>query len=96
MQNEQDTNSHRAKTYLEREQKKGTGNEWKKVEKKGKQGKDRADKAGERIKRIRRGLGALKEIQKYQSSTEMLIRRLLFQRVIKEIVRGKGGIYNYN
>ena len=36
---------------------------------------------------MKRGLKALKEIKKYQSNTEMLIRRLPFQRVVKEIVQ---------
>ena len=35
---------------------------------------------------MRQGLKALKEIKKYQSSTEILIKRLPFQRVVKEIV----------
>ena len=38
-------------------------------------------------KGVRRGLKALKEIKKYQSSTDVLIRRLLFQRVVKEIAQ---------
>ena len=33
------------------------------------------------------GMKALKEIKKYQTSTELLIRRLLFQRLVKEIVQ---------
>ena len=37
---------------------------------------------------MRRGLKALKEIKRYQSGTELLIRRLPFQRVIKEIAQG--------
>ena len=40
-----------------------------------------------KTKKIRRGLKALKEIKKYQSGTEMLIRRLDFQRVVKNIVQ---------
>ena len=54
-------------------------------EKKGKCGKDKTE--GEKIKRLRRGLKALKEIQKYQSGTKLLIRRLPFQRVVKEITQ---------
>ena len=57
-----------------------------KGEKKGKSGKDKAE--GEKIKRLRRGLKSLKEIQKYPSSTELLIQRLPFQRVVKEIIQG--------
>ena len=37
---------------------------------------------------MRRGLKALKEIKKYQSGAELLIRRLPFQRVVKEIAQG--------
>ena len=36
---------------------------------------------------MRWGLKALEEIRKYQSGTEMLIRRLPFQRVVKEIIQ---------
>ena len=38
-------------------------------------------------KGVRMGLQALKEIKKYQSSTDMLIRRLSFQRVVREIAQ---------
>ena len=38
-------------------------------------------------KGVRRGLKALKEIKRYQSSTDMLIRRLPFQRVAREIAQ---------
>ena len=40
---------------------------------------------------MRRGLKALKEIKRYDSGTELLIRRLPFQRVIKEITEGIRG-----
>ena len=36
-------------------------------------------------RKMRRGLKTLKEIKKYQLGTELLIRRLPFQRLIKEI-----------
>ena len=39
------------------------------------------------FKAVRRELKALKEIKKYQMSTELLIRRLLFQRLVREIVQ---------
>ena len=39
------------------------------------------------IKGVRRGLKALKEIKKFQSSTDMLIRKLPFQRVVREIAQ---------
>ena len=57
-----------------------------KGKKEGKKGKDKAEE--EKTKGMRRGLRALREIRKYQSGTELLIRRLPFQRVIKEIVQG--------
>ena len=38
-------------------------------------------------RKMKRGMTALKEIKKYQSGTELLIRRLLFQRSVKEIVQ---------
>ena len=37
---------------------------------------------------MKRGLRALKEIKKYQSGTELLIRRLPFQRLVREIAQG--------
>ena len=59
-----------------------------KVKKKGKGRKVKVDKEeGEKIKRTRRGLKALQEIKKYQSGTELLIWRLPFQRVVKEIIQ---------
>ena len=41
----------------------------------------------DQTKKIKRGLNALKEIKQYQSNTEMLIGRLPFQRVVKEIIQ---------
>ena len=38
-------------------------------------------------KGVRRGLKVLKEIKRYQPSTDMLIRRLPFHRVVREIVQ---------
>ena len=38
-------------------------------------------------KHIQRGIRALREIKKYQSNTDLLIRRLPFQRVVREIVQ---------
>ena len=37
---------------------------------------------------MRRGPKGLKEIKRYQSGTKLLIRRLPFQRVVKEIAQG--------
>ena len=57
-----------------------------KVKKTRKEEKSKQEKEKEQnTKNMRRGLKALKEIKKYQSNTEMLIRRLPFQRVVKEI-----------
>ena len=44
-----------------------------------KQEKEKEDKT----KKMRQGLKALKEIKKYQSSTEMLIRRFPFKGLLK-------------
>ena len=41
----------------------------------------------DQTKKMKRGLKPLKEIERYQSNTEMLIRKLPFQRVVKEIVQ---------
>jgi histone H3 len=39
------------------------------------------------ISRFRPGTVALKEIRKYQSSTELLLRKLPFQRLVREITQ---------
>ena len=41
----------------------------------------------QRKRRFRSGTVALREIQRYQKSTDLLIRRAPFQRVVNEIVR---------
>ena len=38
-------------------------------------------------KKMQRGMQALKEIQKFQKGSELLIRRLPFQRVVREIAQ---------
>ena len=56
-------------------------------EDKGKRPKDSKEWIGEgAVKKMKRGLKALREIIKYQTGTKLLIRRLPFQRVVKEIV----------
>ena len=53
-----------------------------------KEGKTKQEKEKEdKTKKMRWGLKALKEIKKYQSNTEMIVRRLPFQRVVKEIIQ---------
>ena len=61
-------------------------------EEKSKQEKEKEEKT----KKMRRGLKALKEIKKYQSNTEMLIRRLPFQRVVKKSSKKCKKIWGYN
>ena len=39
------------------------------------------------VKGLRMGIKALKEIRQYQTSTDLLIRRLSFQRVVREITQ---------
>ena len=39
------------------------------------------------VKKMRRGMKALKEIKKFKTSTDVLIRRLPFQRLVKEIAQ---------
>ena len=41
--------------------------------------------------RYRPGTVALRQIRKYQKSTELLIRKLPFQRLVREIARNRGG-----
>ena len=38
-------------------------------------------------KSLRRGIKVLKEIKKYQTSTDLLIRRIPFQRIVREIAQ---------
>lgn len=47
-----------------------------------------------RVTRYRPGTVALKEIRKYQKSTELLIRKLPFQRLVREITQNIRGRHN--
>jgi histone H3 len=42
-----------------------------------------------KVKRYRPGIVALREIRRFQKSTELLIRKLPFQRLVREIVQDK-------
>ncbi|KAF9464463.1 histone-fold-containing protein [Collybia nuda] len=48
-------------------------------------GSNAADQAGKKGRRFRPGTVALREIRKYQKSTDLLIRKLPFSRVVREI-----------
>ena len=53
-----------------------------------KQKKGQQNATGVRKKRrLRPGTGALREIRRYQKSTELLIRKLPFQRLVREIAQ---------
>ena len=57
--------------------------------------KARATKADQGVvvkKRWRPGTVALREIRRYQKSTDLLIRKAPFQRFVREIAQGMGGI----
>ena len=56
-----------------------------KVRMKKTEGEEKQKKEG---RMMRRGMKALREIRKYQSTGELLIRRLLFQRLIREVAQG--------
>ena len=45
------------------------------------------DEKVEKQRKIQRGMQALKEIQKYQKGTDLLIQRVPFQRLVREIVQ---------
>ena len=45
------------------------------------------DEKLEKQRKIQRGMQALREIQKYQKRADLLIRRLPFQRLVREIVQ---------
>ena len=45
------------------------------------------DEKIEKQRKIQRGMQALKEIQKYQKGADLLIQRLPFQRLVREIVQ---------
>ena len=59
-------------------------------ERKNKQLKAIRDGKLEKQRKIQRWMQALKEIQKYQKGADLLIRRVPFQRLVREIVQ-KGG-----
>lgn len=60
----------------------------KKAGKSGKSGKNVPTNGGvKRAHRYRPGTVALREIRRYQKSTELLIRRLPFQRLVREIAQ---------
>lgn len=62
--------------------------------KKGKaaKGRDATQQTVKKPRRYRPGTVALREIRKYQKSTDVLIRRLPFQRLVREIVMESSGI----
>ena len=45
------------------------------------------DEKVEKQQKIQRGMQALKELQKYQKGTDLLIQRVPFQRLVREIVQ---------
>ena len=59
-------------------------------ERKNKQLKTVRDERLEKQRKIQRGMQALKEIQKYQKGADLLIRRVPFQRLVREIVQRQG------
>ena len=59
-------------------------------ERKNKQLKAIRDEKLEKQRKIQRGMQALKEIQKYQKGADLLIRRVPFQRLVREIVQKRG------
>ena len=59
--------------------------QWRKI----KQLKAIRDEKLERQRKIQRGMQALREIQKYQKGVDLLIRRVPFQRLVREIVQKK-------
>ncbi|EPZ33278.1 histone H3 [Rozella allomycis CSF55] len=48
-----------------------------------------------RKRRARPGVVALREIRRYQKSTELLLRKLPFQRLVREIVQDLGQDYRF-
>ena len=54
-----------------------------------KKGKEREAEMKKEVKKMTRGMRALREIQQYQRSTELLNRRLPFQRLVREILQEK-------
>ena len=59
-------------------------------ERKNKQLKAIRDEKLEKQRKIQRGMQALKEIQKYQKGADLLIGRVPFQRLVREIVQKRG------
>ena len=72
----------------ERKEREGKGEGNRNTEREG-HGATREGSCEERYtKELKKGIKALKEIRKYQSNTDLLIRRLPFQRVVWEIAQG--------
>ena len=59
-------------------------------ERENKQLKTIRDEKLEKQRKIQRGMQSLKEIQKYQKGADLLIRRIPFQRLVREIVQKRG------
>ncbi|OWF51491.1 histone H3.3-like [Mizuhopecten yessoensis] len=51
--------------------------------------KDKTASPGRKVHRYRPGTRALMEIRRYQKSTDLLLRKLPFSRVVREIVQNK-------
>ena len=47
------------------------------------------------VRRFRPGTVALREIRRYQKSTDLLIRKLPFQRIVREIAAETRMIYDF-
>ena len=81
----------RTPTNAEREKLRKENEKWaERMKTKGMRGGEKSKPEREQkvnTKKMKRGLKALKEIKRYQSNTDMLIGRLPFQGVVKEIVQ---------
>ena len=87
MQSKAKTDTSRAEKNEIGKCKKGKGDGRKEKKREGKKGKEEAEQKKEVVK-LRRGIKALGEIRKYQNNTELLIRQLPFQNLVREVAQG--------
>ena len=66
------------------------GKKWSTFAKKQPRSQSGKASAQQQLHRYRPGMVALREIRRYQKSTELLIRKLPFQRLVREILQGFG------
>ena len=81
--------AHKTKKTLTRVQLKKVWEENAKRVKRVEEVKSKGEEGKKEARKSRRGMKALKEIKKFHSLTELLIRKLPFQRLVKELIQAR-------